>query len=674
LVAGSDRAVFRVPTKNKKQSTIGWYYRRLRSMPLAEIPHRVIEIIHRRLGRYAWIVKRDTRLTSTVLSGQLPTLPLNRSRHIPKVSERFVSTLEADVDSLCAGNIRLLGIEWPTDRFMDWSLDPESGLRWDWQRYTFDIPRRSGQGPGDVKFVWELSRLQHLQSLAYAAHLQQRDDAKLRCLEGLEKWLYDNPPYRGLGYGCGIELASRVISILVIVTYLEPESFDQALRGRLWKALNSHGRFIARFPSLYSSANNHLVAESAALFVLGSVAPELGDARVWQEVGWKRLVDEAERQILVDGTGAEQSPTYLAYTLEWLLIARMVKVAITGDSQTGLDTAIRRGATFISSIADINGNVPFIGDCDGGVVLRPGLAVDNYTSSLVAAAASCLHAPEISHPAFVPDLRSHMLTDDVISHGKFEPVSKTFSVGGYSVIRAGTSEREILAILDHGPLGFAETAAHGHADALSVWLHIDGHPILVDFGTYRYNADDGWRAWARSTAAHNTIEIDGVSQSEMTGPFNWGRRAKARLLNEQHEGAAILKKVVHTGYEKLFGVVHERTLSIADSGNIEINDTIQGTGKHDVRVSYNFASDVDIESQDESGLFVISRNSAAVATLRIDCAGLSSTAIRQAGELLPGPGVISTEYNDLRPSFTLVADGSCELPLHIKSIIRLVNS
>ena len=74
---------------------------------------------------------------------------------------------------------------------------------------------------------------------------------------------------------------------------------------------------------------------------------------------------------------------------------------------------------------------------------------------------------------------------------------------------------------DHGPLGFLSIAAHGHADALALWLHLDGEPVLVDSGTYLYSGGGAIREALRATASHNALTIDGASQSATAGPFNW---------------------------------------------------------------------------------------------------------------------------------------------------------
>jgi len=43
----------------------------------------------------------------------------------------------------------------------------------------------------------------------------------------------------------------------------------------------------------------------------------------------------------------------------------------------------------------------------------------------------------------------------------------------------------------------------------------------------------GRKATCEGTVAHNTILIDGLDQSEQTGPFNWGRRAHGHLISAQ---------------------------------------------------------------------------------------------------------------------------------------------
>ena len=651
------------------QSSLAWYLRRLQSMPLAEIPHRAKEAYFKYIARFSFIARRDRRLPAGLSAGNLPSLPFHLGEMKSAMTQGDEVQLQEDVERLCNQHLELLGQQWPDGASCDWSLDPQSHEHWPWRQYTFDIPRRSGQGPGDVKFVWELSRLQHLQVLALGAFLLGRDDARALCLEHLEAWLRDNPPYQGLAYACGIELASRVISILFIVTCLGSDSIPESLAAKIWTALAVHGRWIARFPSLYSSANNHLVAESAALFVLGSVAPELAESDRWKSIGWARLARESGRQILSDGTGAEQSPTYLAYTMEWLLLSRVVYSSVKHTDVTDIDDALCRGALFISSISDARGNAPFIGDCDNGTVIRPRMKDDNYLGSIVTAIAAVLQRSDILHPAFSSDLRTQILAGKSTPDPAFRFQSSVFNEGGYTILRSNDGTSETFVMFDHGPLGFAHTAGHGHADALAVWLHIDGRPVLVDFGAYRYHADAGWRDWARSTAAHNTIELNGQSQSETTGPFNWGRRAKAELIESDTGGSGRSCRASHDGYEGTHGVTHERRVETEGAVLVVISDKLLGEGRHSAKLSYHFPPEVRVESLANSA-FAVCIGDSTIADVEFDCPGLVCEVVRQVDSLKPGPGVVSPGYNMLQPAYSITVSGRVQLPYSCKVTFR----
>ncbi|MFG3757212.1 heparinase II/III-family protein, partial [Klebsiella pneumoniae] len=87
------------------------------------------------------------------------------------------------------------------------------------------------------------------------------------------------------------------------------------------------------------------------------------------------------------------------------------------------------------------------------------------------------------------------------------------------------------------PLGYLSIAAHGHADALSLLLHLDGQPVLVDAGTYLYHAGGAVRDRLRGTAAHNTLCLDGADQSQIAGAFNWRHAAKAQLIVSEEQAS-----------------------------------------------------------------------------------------------------------------------------------------
>src|SRR5690606_20788250 len=94
---------------------------------------------------------------------------------------------------------------------------------------------------------------------------------------------------------------------------------------------------------------------------------------------------------------------------------------------------------------------------------------------------------------------------------------------------------------------------HGHADALSFILHYQGLPLLVEAGTSTY-LEGSQREAERATYSHNTVTVNGLSQSEVYGRFRVGRRAKVTI---QEEGKAFLQ-AYHDGYLKPINISHHR--------------------------------------------------------------------------------------------------------------------
>ena len=164
-------------------------------------------------------------------------------------------------------------------------------------------------------------------------------------------------------------------------------------------------------------------------------------------------------------------------------------------------------------------------------------------------------------------------------HGQPKLGVKHYPTGGYTVIHDACEQRQVLAVFDHGPLGYLSIAAHGHADALSFWLHLDGQPVFVDAGTYLYFGSSQLRSYFRTTSAHNTLCINGESSSIEAGAFNWIRKANARVtaldLTAANKGRW---EVVaeHDGYRDR-GIVHRRGLRGAGPGHYVITDSLHGS-------------------------------------------------------------------------------------------------
>jgi len=148
-------------------------------------------------------------------------------------------------------------------------------------------------------------------------------------------------------------------------------------------------------------------------------------------------------------------------------------------------------------------------------------------------------------------------------------------------------------LMDAAELGYTAIAAHGHADALSCVIRINQNDLFVDTGTYDYFSFPQWRNHFRKTKAHNTIEIDAVDQSVMTGPFMWESHAQTKCTEWSpiESGGKIVAE--HDGYKRLGSPVnHQRSIDLnVQQKQINIIDQLKTQGQHDAIIYFHFSED-----------------------------------------------------------------------------------
>lgn len=583
---------------------IAWYINRLKSMSGREIAHRLGE----QAKRSAWRSYADGWARFRIGDGPLPIVP-GLARQIEDACARDPALRQRIHDEsakVLDGTLMLLGHRWPhgtlaglqTDDRHIFCRDPVTNQIWPKaDAYCFDVPYRHSAETGDVKFIWELNRLQFLQVVAAEARLTGDRALAGKVLRLLLVWIEQNPPFRGLNWCSGIELAMRIATLTLVLSLIEPVE-DPDARTALRACINAHAFWLHRYPSLYSSANNHLIAEAMGLFLAGTLVPDLPKAKSMAAYGRTTLEREAARQIFVDGVGAEQSPTYTATTLEMLALARLVGTATGHGFSPAYDARLAAAADCLCWMTDAAGQTPAIGDNDEGrIVVLSGATERRYVASVAAAIGGLLKRPELAPLPRDPELRDAVFGSPPASTTGAGPSGlRVFEHGGYSVVRESRAGGRLFLVMDHGPLGYLSLAAHGHADALAIWLHVDEVPVFVDAGTFLYHAGGAWRDFFRSTAAHNTLTVDGKSSSTVSGPFNWRQKARARLV-AHHPPPDWAIEAEHDGYVERYGVVHRRQVRRTPEG-FEIADRLVG-GACPVSIRFLLAPGLSAEAADE---------------------------------------------------------------------------
>jgi uncharacterized heparinase superfamily protein len=167
-------------------------------------------------------------------------------------------------------------------------------------------------------------------------------------------------------------------------------------------------------------------------------------------------------------------------------------------------------------------------------------------------------------------------------------VFKTFPTAGYTVIKSS----ELLFTFDHGPLGMPPLYNHGHADAMSVTLSVNGTFLIVDPGTYGYNGVPAYRRYFKGTRAHNTVTVDGEDQAVQETEFIWRRPYRAVLTGAAKVDEGLVLKGTHDGYERLKDPVkHTREVFFSGGNVFLIRDSFSGNGPHDFELNYHLHPD-----------------------------------------------------------------------------------
>jgi hypothetical protein len=526
-----------------------WYLRRLRVMSLREIAYRSTEPARLSLLRLGMQRSaRDARAADwkrfgfcTAERAQLPAPPC---AFTPTAAER---------DRLLAGDFGALGFawRWQPDAGV-WRIAPDTGRAWP-KVFFGSIAYRADNPYGDVRVLWEPARLQGLVSLALLARHDPacREPAATLAQQILQSFVGENPHLVGPHYISAMECALRLIAVCHALDLLR----SAHLQPKTWAAaaglVTSHATLISKRLSVHSSSGNHLIAECAGLVYAGVLFHEHPRAVAWRDTGLAILEQEAARQILGDGGGIEQALHYQLFIVDLLgLVVRLLENR-SAPCPAPISEALRRGRAFLGALASAPEELPAIGDADDGAALTPHLRIS-------------FKPGPVRHAPFV-----------------------TLADSGYT--RCEPQDAAGLAVvIDHGPLGMAPACGHGHADALSVIVSVRGERFLIDAGTYGYNLGAKWREYFRSTAAHNTVTVDGLDQAVQAGTFLWTHPYTTRYVvaeqGAEQEICCLLMR--HDGYRRV-GVVHWRAVLIARHGILLVWDCLSGAGRHNFELHWH---------------------------------------------------------------------------------------
>jgi hypothetical protein len=562
--------------------SLTWQLRRLRAMGGAEIAWRVYQAV--------------TSLVQRCGFGLANRVPPARGHSGPPWVSPLPTFESADAIQTLASAVRLMQGKWSIFAMRDlalgfppvWNRDPRTGILAP-RTFGKSIDYRDPTQVGDIKYLWELNRHQELVTLAQAYRVtrNERFGQALRVL--LESWFEQCPYPCGVQWASPLEAAVRLVHWAVAWHLLGGDgselfagSSGQAFRTAWLQSIYRHQHFIAGRSSRHSSANNHLIGEMFGLYVAAVTWPQWRRANHWRALAKRRIEQEALRQIYADGVDREQTIFY-HHTVAWILlvVSRFAR-ACDDDFSPALPRRLEAMLEFVVVLMDVSGRPPMIGDSDDAVWIGFTRYAEDPLQVLLACGAVLFGRVDFAaRVERFPAGARWLLGDGAAT--EFErlkpangaaastsavfalPARRVFPESGYYVLGADLgSPGEVRITADAGPLGYLSLAAHGHADALSFTLGVDGEELLIDPGTYVYHNQPRWRAYFRGTAAHNTVRVDGCDQSEAGGNFLWTRHAGTHVLVWESNRLIDRLLAEHDGYERLKDPLRHRRELIYD--------------------------------------------------------------------------------------------------------------
>jgi uncharacterized heparinase superfamily protein len=397
-----------------------------------------------------------------------------------------------------------------------------------------NLPRRLGWPPD-----WEAPGLPALwrYHLHYFEYLWSLDfqDARTLVLD----WTLRHPLRRGRVGWDPYPISLRLLNWCgyFLGHHRERTAADPAFQASLWRSVWLQAEWL-RAHLEWHLLGNHLLENGTALALCGSGFGGVpGEA--WLRAGLGILRRELPEQILPDGGHFERSPMYQARAL----YALTALLDVGGEELRALlEGPLARMAGALACLCHPDGGIALLNDSALGVGPAPAQLLAWW------ARVAGREAPAPATGAFA--------LPDTGYYGAREPS------GHYLVC-------------DAAPIGPDYLPGHAHGDIFSFELSLAGQRVVVDAGVFGYEADER-RRFARSTRAHNTVEVEGEDQCEFWDAFRVARRGRPRDVVFRTRAGGFLLEGWHDGYRRLPGAPrHARRFAWHGDGVLLVRDRVE---------------------------------------------------------------------------------------------------
>jgi hypothetical protein len=469
---------------------------------------------------------------------------------------------------------------------LPWHTDFKTGVTWP-LRYCHDIDYNDLDNPSDVKVPWELSRMQHLLRLGQAYWLTGDERYAVEFRTEAVDWCERNPLGYGVNWSCTMDVALRAISWVWAFHFFanSPSLEDARFRALVLRTIFIHGEFILRNVEYADVRGNHYLVDGVGLLFVASLFRKSRDGERWWQAGRDIVFSELPLQVEEDGVDFEQSTAYHRLVTEAFLTSCLLLAAQGEAIPAPHRERVRRMCEVIAAITKPNGQAPLLGDADDGRIQKAGLQQVGDHRYLVSAAAVAFEDGRLKRAAGqLADESFWLLGEHAV--GRFNdlavsdrPLPVAFPSAGWYVLSGPAAH----VFIDAAEVGMHGRGGHGHNDILSFELFLEGMNVVTDCGAYLYTASREWRNRFRSTAFHNTVQVDDEELNRFVGDDDlWRLHNDAQPIDVRFfaDGASDVFEGGHTGYDRLTPPVrHTRRIALdRRTRSVRIEDRLVGAG------------------------------------------------------------------------------------------------
>jgi hypothetical protein len=497
-------------------------------------------------------------------------------------------------DRVLRHEFHLLGCEWPSNTGegyskINWQLDPKSGYIFDKYMLSSKCLEAIPHGV-DVKYPWELSRLQHLPFLARLCISGDKKPQDICCEfeNEIRDFIENNQIGYGINWACSMDVAIRAVNMLIAFDILNRyQLFDKTFKNIFAKSIYEHGQYIYRNLEknfTEDKSGNHYLSNLCGLIIIAAYIKS-SISKKWLSFAKSEFFNEVDKQFFSDGGNYEFSTSYQRLDCEILALTTAYLLAQKISIPAAISKKIYTALNFMEAIVYSNGQIVQIGDNDSGHVFRISFRSMPHGSSqevdeldgrpAISAIRALFFQDEdslesnfiqsITHGERLPIISSQSPTapDAKKINAQFRHCSETrieidtditgpfriFASFGLAVLHKQTFDlffRLPTQILQGKPF-------HIHCDFLHYEYEDASGRHFCDRGSYSYTGDKEKRDLFRSTAFHN-VPLYSVEQHSFNGV--WGVRPKAK------GGLQCLTNDTIIAYMCLDNIVHRRSITV----------------------------------------------------------------------------------------------------------------